>query len=55
MLERLGPLGQLLVIEQAIRLDRTDHMPPPATTEGEQAIGGISTVTEDVDLEPRRQ
>jgi hypothetical protein len=55
MLERLGPLGKLLVSELAIGLDRTDHMPPPATAEGQQAIGSIPTVKEHVDLKPRRQ
>jgi hypothetical protein len=55
MLERLGPLGKLLVFELTIGLDRTDHMPSPATAESQQAIGRIPTVKEHVHLKPRRQ
>ena len=39
MLERLGPLGELLVIQLPIGLDRTHHMPVLTAAEFEQAIG----------------
>src|SRR3989442_1600354 len=55
MPERLGPLRELLVIERAIGLDRTNHMPVPTATEFEQSIGSIPTVTEHIDVEPRGQ
>jgi hypothetical protein len=53
--ERLGPLGELLVIQLPIGLDRTHHMPTLAAAEFEQAVGRIPTVKEHVDLETRGQ
>ena len=55
MPERLGPLGELLVIELPIGLDRTHHMPTLAAAEFEQAIGSIPTVKEHVHLETSGQ
>jgi hypothetical protein len=55
MPERLGPVGELLVIQLAIGLDRTYDMPVLTAAEFEQAIGGIPTVEEHVDLEARGQ
>ena len=55
MPERLGPLGELLVIELPIGLDRTHDMPSLTAAEFEQAIGGIPTVKEHIDLESRGQ
>ncbi len=37
MPERLGPLGERLVVQLPIRLDRTYHMPVPTAAEFEQA------------------
>jgi hypothetical protein len=54
MPERLGPLGELLVIELPIGLDGTHDLPALTAAEGEQAIGSIPTVEEHVDLEARR-
>jgi hypothetical protein len=55
MPERLGPLGELRVIQLAIGLDRTHYMPVLTAAEFEQAIGGIPTVEEHKDLESRGQ
>src|SRR5215813_6072322 len=49
--ERLGPLGELLVIQLPIGLDRTHHMPPLTAAEFEQAVGRIPTIKEHVDME----
>jgi hypothetical protein len=55
MLERLGPLGEPLVVELPIGLDRTHDMPTLAAAEFQQTIGGIPTVKEHVHLETRGQ
>jgi hypothetical protein len=54
MPERLGPLREFLVIQLPIRLDRTHHVPALPTTAFQQAIGGVPTVKEHIDLEARR-
>ena len=46
MLEHLGPLRALLVVQFPIGLDRTHHMPALTAAEFEQAVGGIPTVEE---------
>ena len=53
--ERLGPLGELLVIQLPIGLDRTHDLPALTAAEFEQAIGSIPTVEEHVDLEASGQ
>jgi hypothetical protein len=55
MPERLGPLREFLVVQLPIGLDRTHHMPALTAAEFEQAIGGIPTVEEHIDLEARGQ
>jgi hypothetical protein len=55
MLERLGPLGELLVVQLPIGFDRTHHMPVLTAAEFEQAIGGIPTIKEHIDLKSRGQ
>jgi hypothetical protein len=55
MPERLGPLGELPVIQLAIGLDRTDARPALTAAEFAQAIGGRPTVEEHVDLDARGQ
>ena len=54
MPECVGPLGELLVSQRAIGLDRTNHVPALTAAEFQEAIGGIPTVEEDIHLEPRR-
>ena len=51
--ERLGPLGQLLIIQLAIRLERTHDVPPLTVAACEQAMGRLPTVKAHVDLEAR--
>jgi hypothetical protein len=53
MPERLGPLGEFLVIQLPIRLDGAHHMPVLPATEFQQAIGGVPIVKEHIDLEAR--
>jgi hypothetical protein len=53
--ERLGPLGALLVIQLPMRLDRTHDIPALPATACAEAIGGIPTVEEHVDLASRGQ
>src|SRR5215475_9732409 len=53
MPERLGPLGEFLVIQLPIRLEGTHNMPLLPTTEFQQAIGGVPTIKEHIDLEAR--
>src|SRR5262245_32129422 len=55
MLERLGPLGELLVIQLPLGLDRTHDMPGLTAAEFEQTIGGIPTVEKHIDLKTRGQ
>jgi hypothetical protein len=55
MPERLGPLGELLVALLSIRLDRTHHMPTLSVTTFKQAIDGIPTVEQHIDLDSTRQ
>ena len=55
MPERLGPLGEFLVIQLPIRLESAHHMPALPATKFQQAIGGIPTVKEHIDLEARGQ
>src|SRR6266545_4911402 len=55
MPERLGPLGERLVVQLPIRLDRTYPMPVLTAAEFEQAIGGIPNVEEHIDLKVRGQ
>jgi hypothetical protein len=55
MPERLGPLGELPVIQLAIGLDCTYDMPVLTAAAFEQAIGGIPTVAEHGDLQARGQ
>src|SRR4030095_11609903 len=43
MSERLGPLRELLVIQLAIGLDRTNHVPALTAAEFQEAIGSIPT------------
>jgi hypothetical protein len=54
-LEGLGPLREPLAIELPVRLDGTDHMPVLAAAELQQAVGSISALAEDIDLELRGQ
>ena len=51
--ERVGPLGELLVVQLPLGLDRPYHLPALTAAEFEQAIGSIPTVEEYVDLEAR--
>ncbi len=53
MPERFGPLRELLVIEHAMGLDRTKHLPVPTATAFAQALGSIPTVKEHLDVAPR--
>jgi hypothetical protein len=53
--ERLGPLGELLVVQLPIGRERTPHLPALTAAECEQALGSIPTVKEPVDLETRGQ
>jgi hypothetical protein len=55
MLARLGPLGELLVIQLPIGLDRTHDMPVLTAAECEQPIGGIPTVEKPIDQQTRGQ
>ncbi len=55
MPERLGPLGEFLVIQLPIRLESAHHMPALPATAFQQAIGGIPTLKEPIDLEARGQ
>ena len=55
MPKRLGPLGEFLVVQLPIGFDRTHDMPALTAAEFEQAIGGIPTVKEHIDLESRGQ
>jgi hypothetical protein len=51
--ERLGPLGTFLVIQLPMRPDGTHHLPALPAAEFQQAIGGVPTVKEHIDLEAR--
>lgn len=53
MPECVGPLGELLVSQRAIGLDRTKHMPAWTAAKLQQAIGGIPPVKETLPPEPR--
>src|SRR4029450_9319831 len=53
--ERLGPLGEFLVVQLPIGLDRTHHLPALTAAEFEQAIGSIPTVKKHIDRETRGQ
>jgi hypothetical protein len=53
MPERLGPLGECLVIQLPMRLERAHYMPALPAAEFQQAIGGVPAVKEHIDLEAR--
>ena len=55
MLERLGPGGELRVIERPSGLDRTHARPALTAADWHASIGGIPTVKADRDLEGARQ
>jgi hypothetical protein len=51
MPERLGPWGELLVVQLPIRLDRTHDLPARSATTCAHARGGIPTVEQHIDLD----
>jgi hypothetical protein len=50
MPERVGPWGELLVVQLPIRLDRTHDRPALSATKFAPAMGGIPTVEQHIDL-----
>ena len=51
MPERVGPVGELLVVQLPLRRDRTPDLPALSATKFAHALGGIPTVEQPIDLE----